>query len=136
MNQSELPEATAWVSKAREDLTAARVLVAHAPELDSVICFHCQQCMEKYLKAALVALDLGVPRNHDLDVLLSTLLPHHPSLERIRETASYLNGFSVLPRYPTFQTSVGDARERSHRALIATEEAVCVIAELMDFETK
>ncbi len=55
-----------WLSKARQDLEAAR-RAAVPPLLASVACFHAQQAVEKALKA--VAAHLGaktIPRSHSL----------------------------------------------------------------------
>ena len=46
-------EADAWLSKARNDLRAARVLLAADPPLPGDAAFHCQQSVEKSLKAFL-----------------------------------------------------------------------------------
>ena len=45
----------AWIKKAENDLIAAKILFKTKPEppLD-IICFHAQQCAEKYIKAYLV----------------------------------------------------------------------------------
>ena len=45
-----------WVEKAEEDLTNAEhtlTMEAHCPF--STVCFHAQQCVEKYIKALLVS---------------------------------------------------------------------------------
>ena len=49
------PETVEWVEKSEGDWNAARQLnrVRKDPNYDGV-CFHCQQCAEKYLKAKLV----------------------------------------------------------------------------------
>ena len=127
MKRPDDPEVLAWLGKAAEDQAAARVLEKHAPHLDTVIGFHCQQAVEKSLKAVIVWMDTDVPRTHDLDALLALLTPHLPELGDLTEAASYLNGFSVVPRYPTFQAQSGDAEARSRRACALAyqvEEAV------------
>lgn len=123
MRQPDDPEVKAWLEKAREDLIAAQVLAEHAAHLESVVGFHCQQAVEKALKAMMVALDMLPPRIHDLDVLLAQLVGHLPVLEDLRETASYLNGFSVMPRYPTLQPASQDGRTTVHKARTLAVEA-------------
>ncbi len=46
------PETVEWVAKADADLDTANreVVVTYSPNYDAV-CFHAQQCAEKYLKA-------------------------------------------------------------------------------------
>jgi HEPN domain-containing protein/predicted nucleotidyltransferase len=68
------------------------------------VCFHSQQCAEKYLKALLQEFGLPVPRTHDLDMLLTLLRPHHPSLQSLRRGLTFLSEFAVDVRYPRRRT--------------------------------
>jgi len=56
-----------WLDKAEGDFrTATReIAVTEAPNYDA-FCFHAQQCIEKLLKAALIAYGTSAPRTHDL----------------------------------------------------------------------
>lgn len=106
-----------WVHKAEADwLTAQRELVADPyPNYDAV-CFHSQQCAEKYLKARLVEVGLPFPKTHDLDVLLNLLLPTEPSWGTLRAATSPLTDLAVEVRYPGASASEADAREGLRRA--------------------
>jgi HEPN domain-containing protein len=64
------------------------------------VCFHCQQCAEKYLKGLLEELGLPVPRTHNLDDVLNLLLPSHPELRSLSRGLIFLTDFAVDPRYP------------------------------------
>jgi HEPN domain-containing protein len=66
------PPTAEWVDKAEGDWNAARQLnrVRKDPNYDGV-CFHCQQCVEKYLKAKLEEAGIRFPRTHDLTSLLA-----------------------------------------------------------------
>jgi HEPN domain-containing protein len=68
-----------WVDKAEGDFaTAQRELqVQEMPNYDAV-CFHSQQCVEKYLKACLQEENIAFNRIHDLSRLLDLLLPVEP----------------------------------------------------------
>ena len=48
-------EAEAWLAKAQTDLRAAQVDIAASPPILSDALFHCQQAVEKALKALLAA---------------------------------------------------------------------------------
>jgi HEPN domain-containing protein len=65
-----------------------------------VVCFHCQQCAEKYLKGLLGEAGLTVPKTHDLLDLLGSLGLHHPSLRSLRRGLHFLTHFAVDTRYP------------------------------------
>lgn len=65
------PATAEWVAKAEGDfLTAGRELRARkAPNYDAV-CFHAQQCAEKYLKAVLQDNKKNIPKIHNLIELM------------------------------------------------------------------
>jgi HEPN domain-containing protein len=100
----------AWVRKAEGDW---RVAVREAAEVDpvrDVVCFHCQQCAEKYLKALLHELGLFIPKVHDLDQLLADLLPQENSLKVLKPRLVILSRYAVVYRYPGFSTSTREMR--------------------------
>jgi HEPN domain-containing protein len=61
------------LQKAREDLSAAQVLVATENQTDQVIGFHLQQAVEKALKSILAKRTIEIPRTHDLGYLIEVL---------------------------------------------------------------
>jgi HEPN domain-containing protein len=73
--------------------------------LHDQVCFHCQQCAEKYLKAVLHELGVAFSKTHDLEGLLDLLLPHHSALGRFRRGLRFLTEFAVDPRYPLMRTT-------------------------------
>jgi HEPN domain-containing protein len=92
-----------WVEKAEEDWRSASVLAVLKPPPRDVVCFHCQQTAEKYLKALLQDLGVAVPRTHDLADLVDLLLPHDATLLSIRRSAASLTKYAVEHRYPRKQ---------------------------------
>jgi HEPN domain-containing protein len=74
------PQTAEWVEKAEGDWNAARQLnrVRKDPNYDSV-CFHCQQSVEKYLKARLEEAGVNFPKTHDLIKLLGLAITVEPS---------------------------------------------------------
>jgi HEPN domain-containing protein len=83
------------------------------------VCFHCQQCAEKYLKALMEELGLPVPKIHDLPRLLRALQTHHPSLRSHRRGLHFLTNFAVGARYPGY-----DATRRQAEAALRWAERV------------
>src|SRR5436309_1859575 len=64
-----------WVQKAENDLKTATYTLQLKEECPTdTVCFHAQQCIEKYLKAVLVYNGVDFPRTHNLSVLI-VLLP-------------------------------------------------------------
>ncbi len=69
-----------WIDKAEGDFATGlrESRVRKDPNYDSV-CFHAQQCVEKYLKGKLQEETIKFPKTHDLEKLLDLLLPIEPS---------------------------------------------------------
>jgi HEPN domain-containing protein len=68
--------------------------------LHDLVCFHGQQCAEKYLKALLEELGIAIAKTHDLDTLLTVLRPYHATLGSLRRGLVFLTDFAVDTRYP------------------------------------
>ena len=67
------------VRKAETDYLAMKALQQiSAPDMQDQVCFHAQQCVEKYLKAWLQEANIPIPRTHDLNALLVLIVPTHP----------------------------------------------------------
>jgi HEPN domain-containing protein len=88
------------VRKAEADHVVARRSSRGKTPLHDVVCFHCQQAAEKYLKGLLEELGLSVPKTHDLGGILRLILPHHPALGSFRRGLAFLTQFAVDTRYP------------------------------------
>ena len=101
-----------WVQKAEGDFATAcrEVRVRKAPNYDAV-CFHAQQCAEKYLKAALQEASTPFGKTHNLIALLEALKKVDSFWESIREPLQTLSGFAVVVRYPGELADKDTARE-------------------------
>ncbi|MBN1796029.1 MAG: HEPN domain-containing protein [Sedimentisphaerales bacterium] len=95
------PITAEWIEKAEDDFAVMQreIKVQVAPAYDAV-CFHAQQCAEKYLKACLCQADAQFGKIHDLVALLEYALDIEPDWEKYREDLAYLSDFSVSFRYP------------------------------------
>jgi HEPN domain-containing protein len=89
-----------WVEKAEEDLVLAEhglTMTERCPY--DLICYHAQQCAEKYLKALLAWQTLRVPRTHDLRFLVRQM-PADLKLDTELDHVITLNRYSIETRYP------------------------------------
>jgi HEPN domain-containing protein len=89
-----------WINKADHDLGSAKLIFLHIPQYFDTIAFHCQQAVEKYLKAALIHFDIEAPKTHNLLYLLDILSNHLDIDDATYDKAIILNGYSVQIRYP------------------------------------
>ena len=106
------PITSEWVDKAEADLATARreIDALDKPNYDAV-CFHTQQCAEKYLKACLQEADISFRKTHDLSELLDSTLSIHPTLESLRQDLNSLSAFAVEYRYPGESADLDEAQE-------------------------
>jgi len=90
------PIAGEWVAKAEGDF-AMMERECQAPDNPNYdgICFHAQQCAEKYLKARLCEAKVTFGKIHDLVALLEQVLDTEPEWETFREDLAYLPGESA-----------------------------------------
>ena len=89
-----------WVERADVDYRNAEWLPAAPEPIRESIGFHCQQAVEKYLKALLVALQVEFPKTHDIEDLIELLSPCQPDVAAELAGAVILSPFGVRIRYP------------------------------------
>ena len=92
-----------WLFKADNDLTnAAHTLKLGASCPTDTVCFHAQQCVEKYLKAVLVLEGIDFPKTHDLETLLS-LIPAESRPDLSDDEQARLTEYATGARYPGWE---------------------------------
>lgn len=105
------PATTEWVSKAEGDFaTAGREIRARKMPNYDAVCFHCQQCAEKYLKAILQENEKRIPKIHNLLELLAMILKLDGSYEFLKADLDVLEEFSVRYRYPGDTAEIEEAQ--------------------------
>lgn len=62
-----------WLDKAEKDFLTVQHESTFPDAVWESICFHCQQAVEKYLKAYLVFLDLKFPKTHEIGELIAII---------------------------------------------------------------
>lgn len=110
------PTTLEWIDKAEGDFatTQASYRTRKRPNYDAV-CFHAQQCAEKYLKARLEEAGLAIPRTHNLYALLTLILSIEPSWRVLAADLNVLSTFAVAYRYPGVSATRIDAKDALSR---------------------
>ena len=120
MNDHNLSVILSWIEKADHDLGSAKIIFLHIPEYVDTIAFHCQQAVEKYIKAALIYFEIDFKKTHDLPYLLDLLSCKTQIDTEAYEKAILLNGFGVALRYPNEIIPLSEAEIRN--AISISEE--------------
>lgn len=96
-----IEEVQKWQKLAEMDLKTAEYLKNMKPHPVEIICYHCQQSAEKYLKGYLVLCGMAPPKMHDLDELCKLCSKYSDTFNSIADQCSDLTAYGVQPRYPT-----------------------------------
>lgn len=89
-----------WLTKADHDLATAHLVLNHLPDFKDTIAFHCQQAVEKLLKAYLIHLDIEFRRSHDLIYLLDIIERPELFTKEDYDRVARLQDYAVEIRYP------------------------------------
>jgi HEPN domain-containing protein len=113
-----LPKAKAtevrnWLTKAKRDLTIAGMNIANDPAITDDALFHCQQAVEKSLKALLVLHDRPFKKTHIIGELAQEVLKIVPGIDSLLKQATELTPYATVFRYPgeLELPSIEDAKE-------------------------
>lgn len=93
-------QAKEWQRFAAMDLDSAEYLLKMHPVPIEIICYHCQQSAEKYLKGYLVLCGKNPPKIHDLDELCKLCMRLFETFKNIADNCSDLTAYGVHSRYP------------------------------------
>lgn len=102
-----------WIAKALEDFRTAKHELSFPENEISTgpVCFHCQQLVEKLLKAYLLSKNVDFEKTHDLEHLLDLCAKQDPDFAKLY--VGNLTFYAVEVRYPDefYIPSVEEARE-------------------------
>ncbi len=87
-----------WMRKSKNDILCAQRLIEVEPLILDYACFHCQQAIEKSLKAFLVFKKVDVEKTHNIILLLAQCAYFDSVFENVE--VGNINKFAVDSRYP------------------------------------
>ena len=88
-----------WIEFADRDLHAAEIMVNEDHSLTNIAAFHCQQAIEKYMKAFLVENNVPLVRIHDL-IKLNEMIVEIKDLGFDEGKLNTINEVYIETRYP------------------------------------
>ncbi len=102
-----------WVMKAINDINIVKheLVQPDSEMVTDAICFHCQQSVEKFLKAYLVMNKIDIGKTHNLEFLLELCKKQDIDFGNI--DVGNLSFYAVTVRYPDefYTPSVQEAKE-------------------------
>jgi HEPN domain-containing protein len=105
-----IEDATEWITLADNDFDSAKLLNDSVRRHYDIICYHCAQAVEKYLKGYLIYNDIVPRKTHDLLFLNNVCIEKDKNFDNIVIGCGFLNRFSSDIRYPhKYETDETDA---------------------------
>lgn len=87
------------IDKSERDIKSAKILKEHDCGND-VVAFHCQQAIEKILKAYLIVKSEGVVSGHSLLYLCKLAQGHDVNFKKYLKDCGFVNQYYIETRYP------------------------------------
>lgn len=96
----EQAEVALWLRRAHNDWSAARTLFTPPKCAFEIVAFHCQQAVEKTLKAYLISRAVEIEKIHDLGRIVRRCMPLDAAFATLRDDVEPLTQYAVVARYP------------------------------------
>ncbi len=113
-----------WIEKAEVSYQTAKLLQQPPDPIFDAICFHVEQCIEKYLKAWLQEANIRFQKIHDLKELLDIIVPILPSWQHWQPDFKLITEYAVKFRYPGASATADNIQYAMH-ICDEVRQAVC-----------
>ena len=111
-----------WFRFADDDIDTVLLLKELRPQHREIICYHCEQAVEKYLKGFLVSKEQMPPKTHDLALLCNLCSEYSSNFSCLLPNCNYLIDFGVQPRYPKELNITDENVEKAIRFALEVKE--------------
>jgi uncharacterized protein len=113
-----------WMSRASNDFVTMERMAHSDPPVFDAVCFHAHQCVEKLLKALLIAKSVRPPRTHSLLELLDACQHARADVRRLRSRCRTLQKLYPRSRYPKEKEPTKSEAESAVAAARRVRDAV------------
>lgn len=88
-----------WLEMAKKDIQGAEILFEHDAD-NGIVCFHCQQAIEKSLKGFLISVSGILHDGHSLVKLCKKAANHNSLFSDMLKDMAFVNTYYIETRYP------------------------------------
>jgi len=90
-----------WIRFAQRDYDASQKMsLLHHPVPLEIVCYHCQQSVEKILKAYALAHSEPLVKTHDLESVLKQCMKYDEQFAAFADICAILTEYAIASRYP------------------------------------
>ncbi len=91
-----------WIRYAQMDYDhVVKTVETHYPIPIEIVCYHCQQSVEKILKAYIIAKDGSLIKTHDLNLLLRHISKYTSDFDCFKVACEKITTYISQSRYPS-----------------------------------
>jgi len=121
-----------WIKFAQTDFDhVIKTVETHHPIPVEIMCYHCEQSIEKILKAFMIAKGGTLTKTHDLDVLLERCKQHSPDFDIFDDACERITTYTTPSRYPSdIELTESDMRQAIKDASKILEFTKAKLAEM------
>lgn len=101
-----------WFAMAKKDVRSAKILFEHDADYE-IVCFHCQQAIEKYLKGYLIYETGELQEGHSLLKLCKKASPFNTNLKSFLKEMAFVNTYYIETRYPAIDPLIVSEEDAS-----------------------
>jgi HEPN domain-containing protein len=109
-----------WIETAKKDYRAAQILFEHGAD-NSLVCFHCQQAIEKCFKGYLVKNNGVLVEGHGLVKLCKMCESYNRDFHVFLKDVALINEYYVETRYPADEPMIV-SNEETKECMAITEK--------------
>ena len=114
------PLVSDWINKAITDLKCAKILLEHEGG-NEVVAFHCQQSIEKALKALILYLYATLESGHSLLYLCKKIIKKNEEFSKYIDVCMFVSQYYIETRYPN-ENAIVVTNEEAQKCINITEE--------------
>ncbi len=118
-----------WLDMAIRDLKSAKVLFEHDCGNDYVA-FHCQQTIEKALKALIIYLYATLEQGHSLLYLCKKVMVQREEFSQYLKDCAFVNQYYIETRYPN-ENAITVSNEEAENCLNIAENILNAVKEVI-----
>jgi len=116
-----------WLDKAIRDFKSAKILLEHDCGNDYVA-FHCQQTIEKALKAMILYLYATLETGHSLLYLCKKVIEKHKEFSKYIDGCMFVSQYYIETRYPN-ENAIVVTDDEAKKCINIAEDVLNVVIE-------
>lgn len=118
-----------WLEMAKKDIQGAEILFEHDAD-NGIVCFHCQQAIEKSLKGFLILVTGVLQDGHSLVKLCKKSASHNSLFSDILKDMAFVNTYYIETRYPA-EDPLLVSKEDAAECMAISKKVVGMIDEII-----